>query len=407
MNIKESLFPLSTVGSALLISTTRLCGYFHNAHRYVLIGNALFVGFLPAFLRSPSFATKMKAIAGGAIASLALGYCLQGRVTYKGVAQCALLQCALACIPWTYAQKPRREDDVPDAEIPLRIPQELAPVTRDPRSSLEKVRDDNLSFMEVQQYQTTQGSIRPLKTKETLHATSTRYELREAPLALRGNRKTEIQVMESDCLDAAESNVLRGYGYRTAVVCFASTREPGGAFGEGQVGTQEEDICYRSTLGGFMQYQIDVFSQDFYPLATIVNEANPASDIPAYAIHTPGVQVFRDRSYQLMQHPFEIGVISIPALVRPTLTEEGRYQEQDRDKMRALIRTQLLIAHEQGYNALVLGAFGCGAFQNPPREVAELYRAVLAEEFPGIFDRIVFAILGDQRSRAIFQRTLI
>ncbi|KAJ7788078.1 hypothetical protein B0H14DRAFT_2950224 [Mycena olivaceomarginata] len=46
---------------------------------------------------------------------------------------------------------------------------------------------------------------------------------------------------------------------------------------------------------------------------------------------------------------------------------------------------------------LVLGAFGCGAFGNPPAEVAQLFRRVLlgrdgnrGGEFLGCFDEVTF-----------------
>jgi len=42
----------------------------------------------------------------------------------------------------------------------------------------------------------------------------------------------------------------------------------------------------------------------------------------------------------------------------------------------------------------VLGAFGCGAFANPPKHVAEIFRKVI-KEFDGYFAEIVFAILDD------------
>ena len=41
----------------------------------------------------------------------------------------------------------------------------------------------------------------------------------------------------------------------------------------------------------------------------------------------------------------------------------------------------------------------CGAFANDPREVAEAYQDVLNEpEFKGVFQRIVFSIMGGKRN---------
>jgi uncharacterized protein (TIGR02452 family) len=42
---------------------------------------------------------------------------------------------------------------------------------------------------------------------------------------------------------------------------------------------------------------------------------------------------------------------------------------------------------------LVLGAMGCGAYQCPPRAVAqEMKKALEREEFDGWFERVVFAV---------------
>jgi uncharacterized protein (TIGR02452 family) len=48
---------------------------------------------------------------------------------------------------------------------------------------------------------------------------------------------------------------------------------------------------------------------------------------------------------------------------------------------------------------LILSAFGCGAFRNPPEIIANLFSQVLKEdEFKGCFDQIVFAIIEDHNT---------
>jgi len=50
-------------------------------------------------------------------------------------------------------------------------------------------------------------------------------------------------------------------------------------------------------------------------------------------------------------------------------------------------------------DCLVLGAFGCGAFANPPNHMAELFKEVLLEkEFIKKFKFIVFSIFEDHNS---------
>ena len=49
---------------------------------------------------------------------------------------------------------------------------------------------------------------------------------------------------------------------------------------------------------------------------------------------------------------------------------------------------------------LILGAFGCGAFQNPPEVVARAYKEVLAE-FEYDFDTVEFAVYCPKREQTV------
>jgi uncharacterized protein (TIGR02452 family) len=52
----------------------------------------------------------------------------------------------------------------------------------------------------------------------------------------------------------------------------------------------------------------------------------------------------------------------------------------------------LAIARAYRYAALVLGAWGCGAFGNDVRRTARDFRDALENEFSGAFAAVVFAI---------------
>lgn len=58
----------------------------------------------------------------------------------------------------------------------------------------------------------------------------------------------------------------------------------------------------------------------------------------------------------------------------------------------ARIRRVLAIAQAYGYEELVLGAWGCGAFCNDARQTAVDFREALEGEFAGAFREVVFAI---------------
>ena len=91
------------------------------------------------------------------------------------------------------------------------------------------------------------------------------------------------------------------------------------------------------------------------------------------------------------------------AINKPELVKKGHLYfiadsliEPTKEKMRTILR----IAGKHGHDCLVLGAFGCGAFANPPNHVACLFKDVFSEsEFQGFYKQVVFAILDDHNSR--------
>lgn len=60
------------------------------------------------------------------------------------------------------------------------------------------------------------------------------------------------------------------------------------------------------------------------------------------------------------------------------------------------IRRIFEIAAANGNEALILGAFGCGAFKNPPIVVAKVFAEQL-QAFRGCFKAIEFAVFHTER----------
>jgi uncharacterized protein (TIGR02452 family) len=64
-----------------------------------------------------------------------------------------------------------------------------------------------------------------------------------------------------------------------------------------------------------------------------------------------------------------------------------------RDAMHRRVLKVLAVAARHGREAVVLGAWGCGAFGNDPAMVADLFAGALADNFRGAFARVTFAIV--------------
>ena len=69
------------------------------------------------------------------------------------------------------------------------------------------------------------------------------------------------------------------------------------------------------------------------------------------------------------------------------------FDEEMRANTRRRIEAQLHTLQDNGVKYVVLSAFGCGAFQNPPTEIAALYRSVISHMCKD-FHVIAFAIFA-------------
>jgi uncharacterized protein (TIGR02452 family) len=194
--------------------------------------------------------------------------------------------------------------------------------------------------------------------------------------------KTVVTVVNADSFDCAEALTRQGK-QAISVLNMANAVYPGGGYMGGS-GAQEEALCRRSTLYLTIRRQ-----RGFHP-------------IPDHGgIYSPDVLVFRtsdDDNCALLSEEdrWWTSVISVAAIDTPLLTrgEEDYYREEDRASMLERMRTILRIAACEERKNLVLGALGCGAFRNPPEQVAVMFKSVFEEtEFKGRFEGIWFAVI--------------
>ena len=68
----------------------------------------------------------------------------------------------------------------------------------------------------------------------------------------------------------------------------------------------------------------------------------------------------------------------------------------------ARIRRIFEVAVANGNEVLILGAFGCGAFRNPPEIVARVFNNVM-QDFLCYFDTIEYAVYHTEREVANYE----
>lgn len=186
--------------------------------------------------------------------------------------------------------------------------------------------------------------------------------------AFSGSCETKISVVNNDTFTEASKYKL------AACLNFASHKRPGGSYKSvmthrGPIRTQEEDLFRRSNLPEIMDN--NYVRPKYYPLHDLGG---------LYCTCT----VTKDKNLDLVE-PFEAAIITVPAVVDPVVNDRV-------DLVAKKAKLILDIAADNSHLELILGAWGCGVFNNDPRYVAETFKMLLKDYFKGVFKEVIFAI---------------
>jgi uncharacterized protein (TIGR02452 family) len=186
--------------------------------------------------------------------------------------------------------------------------------------------------------------------------------------------ETRVQVTNETTLGAAER--LLAQGLPPLALNFANGVHPGGGFLSGAL-AQEEVLCRSSALYATLE------GDPMYG----AHAQRPLPDSTDWAIYSPAVPVFRRDDGTPLGAPWACTVLTCAAPYAPALGQPAAG-----DLLGQRIQRVLAIARAFGHSAVVLGAWGCGAFANDPARTARDFRQALETDFAGAFREVVFAI---------------
>ncbi|MBQ2990582.1 MAG: TIGR02452 family protein [Clostridia bacterium] len=184
-------------------------------------------------------------------------------------------------------------------------------------------------------------------------------------------------------------------GKRVCVLNFASSVSPGGGVTYGSQ-AQEESLCRVSTLypalsGGS--------AKPFYDRHwEMIRAGTMKRENRDDCICTPGVIVLREDAGEepllAQEERYTVDVITCAAPDLREVSDGSRYAPTQ-DELAALLtkrwRRILAVAAANGADVLILGAFGCGVFANPPQMVAQAFDTA-AQGIDRCFETIEFAV---------------
>ena len=212
----------------------------------------------------------------------------------------------------------------------------------------------------------------------------------------------KIRVTEDTTFHCAQTlvNEANAEG-KVAVLNFANAYTPGGGVTDG-AGAQEECLCRSSNLYNCLN--VPYLLKNYYKW----NRKNTGDMGTDALIYTSGVTVFKtdDDIPEMMEKEnwFKTDVITSAAPYYDSFRKKPVTMETLGNVFFNRIRNILEVAAANNVDALVLGAFGCGAFNNPPDLVAEQFRKLLIDRGYGrFFKEIVFAIKRNDTRNSNFE----
>lgn len=195
-----------------------------------------------------------------------------------------------------------------------------------------------------------------------------RYQEQEIPQ--KRYLSTEISVENNDSIYIGLE--LKTHGNDPLVLNFADDAFPGGHVAVGS-GAQEESLFRRTNYHQTLNHDTG-----FYPL----NDTD--------VVYSPGVIVLKDLAFEKYPYPQTLSFIACPGLRHPSLLQGNTLRVEDMELLTRKIETIFQVGYLYKHDCLVLGALGCGAWNNPPTEVATIFKYV-CQKWDGVFKKVVFA----------------
>lgn len=198
--------------------------------------------------------------------------------------------------------------------------------------------------------------------------------------------KTAITVTNQSTLEAVRELFLKGH---KDVLClnFASAKNPGGGFLGGSQ-AQEESIARSTGL-----YNCQMQTNGYYE----TNRTIGSCMYTDFMIYSPFVPIVKDDEGNLVDSEMYTAIITAPAVNTGVVKKrEPEKVAEIESVMKRRIKKVLAISLANNHKTIVLGAWGCGVFQNNPNDIARFFKEVIGNDFENKFEKIVFAIYSNK-----------
>jgi len=260
------------------------------------------------------------------------------------------------------------------------------------RSTRAVIAKDTLSILKKGSYQNNlnktiffSNAQKSAEQHTILYEPQQLFDLIQEPLPNPQKKETEFLVNSLSTLDS----VREQYCIDSDLVClnFASAKNPGGGFLNGSQ-AQEESLARATGL-----YPCLLKAENYYK----ENRKFSSCLYTDHIIYSPNVPIIKDEQGALLDDLAFSAIITAPAVNAGAVRQN---ESQNTPKINRIMQRRmdmvLAICKQKQHKTLILGAWGCGVFQNDPAVIALLFKELLLGKYKNQFKQVIFSVYAKQ-----------
>jgi uncharacterized protein (TIGR02452 family) len=253
----------------------------------------------------------------------------------------------------------------------------------------KEIAKDTLEILDKKLYENNKGKIINLEKELEVCLSSTKFYSSENLEKLLDNQtlerifETKYEILRIPTVDAILKIAQEENHEKIMCLNFASAKNPGGGFINGAQ-AQEESIARVSAL-----YSSQLKAPEFYEKHKDMKSCIYTDSM----IYSPLTPIFKNNNGEVLNNLVFCNFITSAAVN----TGVVKRVEQDLiNKIEKLmfnrIDKMLALSYENENETLILGAWGCGVFQNDPILISNLFKKHFDAKYKNVFKRVIFAV---------------
>ncbi len=261
----------------------------------------------------------------------------------------------------------------------------------------KEIAQETLQIIEIGNYRNNLGETVSIKDETEYAVKNSRlFRTEDFPIIFDLTKiegETRFELTDETTLEAAKRICKENEAANPFVLNFASAKNPGGGF-LGGAQAQEESLARSSSLYPCLTANFEMYEYNRRGNSCLYSD---------YMIYSPKVPVFRNDDGSLIQKPYLVSFLTSPAV------NAGVIKQRESNKIHLIepvnkerARKFLWIANQEQHQTLILGAWGCGVFQNEPQMIAKIFSDLLKGEFENCFERVIMAIYDRTLTKKVF-----